>query len=151
MAILDALEIMQLIPNRYPINYIDSVTEFEPDKRIVAIKNLTVNETFVKSYLENSLVMPNTLIIEALAQTSSILILKSPKFVDKTAYLGAVRQASFNGFAKAGDQITFEVELTKVRENMGTVKTIAKTANGIICEAELSFVVANRDEKLVKK
>ena len=81
---------MELIPNRYPICYIDYVDELVPEEKITATKNVTINESFFRGHFPNNSVMPGVLIIETLAQAASILILKSPHFYKKTAYLGAI-------------------------------------------------------------
>ena len=80
MAIMNAQGIMELIPNRYPICYIDYVDELVPEEKITATKNVTINESFFRGHFPNNSVMPGVLIIETLAQAASILILKSPHF-----------------------------------------------------------------------
>jgi 3-hydroxyacyl-[acyl-carrier-protein] dehydratase len=139
MPILQAAEIQALIPNRYPICYIDAVTALEPDQFIRAVKNVTINEDFFQGYVPQ--MMPNTLLIETLAQAASILILKSPQFAHKTAYLGSVTKAEFLKPVVPGDVLTLEITLTKVRQNMGVVHTQALVAGEMICQAELHFVV----------
>ena len=95
MSVLEASEIMQLIPNRYPILFMDRVDELNPGESIVVTKNVTINESFFQGHFPGNPVMPGVLIIEALAQAASILILKSEKFAGKTAYLGAIKDAKF--------------------------------------------------------
>lgn len=92
---MDAQEIMELIPNRYPICYIDYVEELILGEKVTAVKNVTINESFFKGHFPNNPVMPGVLIIETLAQAASILILKDPNFLGKTAYLGAIHNARF--------------------------------------------------------
>ena len=75
--IMTVEEIMAAIPNRFPIYYLDAVTEFEDEKHITAVKNLTMNEDFFQGYFPGEPIMPGTLIVEALAQAGSLLILKS--------------------------------------------------------------------------
>lgn len=151
MTLLNTTEIMALIPNRYPIIYIDTVESLVPGEEVVAIKNVTINEQFMLGYRPDSPQMPNTLMIEALAQTASILILKSPEFFGKTAYLGAAKNVLFHQTVRPGDQIVFTVKLTKKKENMGVVQTNATVNGQMVCEADLTFVVAPRDDLLGKK
>lgn len=148
MKIMDAQEIMDLIPNRYPIIYIDYVDELDPGKRIVATKNVTINESFFEGHFPGNPVMPGALIIETLAQAASILILKSPEFMGKTAYLGAVKNAKFRQMVKPGDVLKLEITMEKVKANMGIVETVALVEGKKVCTAQLMFIVENRDEKI---
>ncbi len=113
MAIMDAQEIMNLIPNRFPICYIDYVDQIEAGKSITATKNVTINESFFRGHFPGNPVMPGVLIIETLAQAASILILKSPEFLGKTAYLGAIHRAKFRQVVRPGDVLKLKIELTK--------------------------------------
>lgn len=148
MTRLNTTEIMALIPNRYPIIYIDTVESLVPGQEVVALKNVTINEQFMRGYRPDAPQMPNTLMIEALAQTASILILKSPEFFGKTAYLRAAKNVVFHRIILPGDQIKFTVTLTKKKENMGVVQTHATVNDQVVCEAELTFVVAPRNARL---
>lgn len=145
---MDAQEIMELIPNRYPICYIDYVDEMVPDKQIVATKNVTINESFFRGHFPNNPVMPGVLIIEALAQAASILILKSPQFYKQTAYLGAIHNARFRRMVKPGDILKLKIEMKKVRSKMGIVDAQALVNGQVACHAELVFIVAKREEKI---
>ncbi len=148
VVLMDAQEIMDLIPNRFPIIYIDYVDELKAGESIVATKNVTINESFFRGHFPGNPVMPGVLIIETLAQAASILILKSPEFVGKTAYLGAIHKAKFRRVVRPGDVLKLHITLTKKRENMGIVETKAVVDGKTACAAELMFIVANRDEKI---
>ncbi|KRM19392.1 (3R)-hydroxyacyl-ACP dehydratase [Ligilactobacillus hayakitensis DSM 18933 = JCM 14209] len=148
MAIMDAQEIMDMIPNRYPICYIDYVDELTTGKSVIATKNVTINESFFRGHFPNNPVMPGVLIIETLAQAASILILKSPEFEGKTAYLGSVKNAKFRKVVRPGDVLKLHIEMVKKKENMGIVETQAIVNGKKACTAELMFVVADRDEKI---
>lgn len=148
MPVMTAQEVMDLIPNRYPICYIDAVEELVADQRIVAKKNVTINEQFFQGHFPDNPVMPGVLIIETLAQTASILILKSPQFYKKTAYLGAIHNARFRQMVRPGDVLTLTIEMEKVRANMGMVDAVATVAGQRVCTAKLVFFVAERQAKL---
>ena len=139
MKVMDAQEIMDMIPNRYPICYIDYVDELVPGEEITATKNVTINESFFRGHFPNNPVMPGVLIIETLAQAASILILKSPEFENKTAYLGAIHQAKFRKVVRV---------MEKKKSNMGIVKATALVDGKKACTAELMFAVYDRDEKI---
>lgn len=148
LALMTAQEIMDLIPNRYPICYIDYVDAMEPGKSITATKNVTINESFFQGHFPGNPVMPGVLIIETLAQAASILILKSPEFFKKTAYLGAIHNAKFRRMVRPGDVVKLEIEMIKKRRQMGIVKAVAKVLDKKVCSAELVFVVADRQAKI---
>lgn len=145
---MTAQEIMDLIPNRYPICYIDYVDDMVPEKEITATKNVTINESFFRGHFPNNPVMPGVLIIETLAQAASILILKSPQFYRKTAYLGAIHKAKFRTMVRPGDVLKLHIEMKKVRSKMGIVDATASVNGKTACSAELVFIVAERKEKI---
>ncbi|WP_283679095.1 3-hydroxyacyl-ACP dehydratase FabZ [Lentilactobacillus sp. Marseille-Q4993] len=148
MSVLDTSEIMDLIPNRYPILFMDKVDELNPGESIVVTKNVTINEEFFQGHFPGNPVMPGVLIIESLAQAASILILKSEKFKGKTAYLGAIENAKFRKVVRPGDVLKLHVDMEKVRTNMGTVKCEVKVDDKVACSCKLTFIVADADKKL---
>lgn len=150
MKVMNAQEIMKIIPNRYPICYVDYVDELEQGKRIVATKNVTINESYFRGHFPGNPVMPGVLIIETMAQIASILILKSKEFQNKTAYLGGIQNAKFKRMVRPGDVLKFEVEITKQRENIGIVKGKAQVDGKTACSAELMFIVSLKDEQQPK-
>ncbi|WP_225420891.1 3-hydroxyacyl-ACP dehydratase FabZ [Limosilactobacillus reuteri] len=107
-----------------------------------------MNESFFRGHFPNNSVMPGVLIIETLAQAASILILKSPHFYKKTAYLGAIHKARFRQMVRPGDVLKLNVVMKKVRSSMGIVETQAFVNDKIACNAELVFIVAEREEKI---
>ena len=148
MSVLTAAEIMTLIPNRYPILFMDRVDELNPGESITCTKNVTINEEFFHGHFPGNPVMPGVLIIESLAQAASILILKSEQFQGKTAYLGAIKQAKFRKVVRPGDVLSLYVEMVKQRSNMGTVKCTASVGEKVACSADLTFIVAAADDKI---
>ena len=136
VAIMDAQEIMDMIPNRYPICYIDYVDELVPGEKIIATKNVTINESFFRGHFPGNPVMPGVLLIETLAQAASILILKS------------ISKAKFRKVVRPGDVLKLNVEMKKKHENMGIVDTQVIVDGKKACTAELMFIVADRDKKL---
>lgn len=148
MHVLDAAEIMQLIPNRYPILYMDYVDELTPGESIVATKNVTINENFFQGHFPGNPVMPGVLQIESLAQAASILILKTPRFQGKTTYLGAIHQAKFRQVVRPGDVLKLHVTMLKQKDNMGKVQCTAMVGENKACEAELTFIVEEAQAKI---
>ena len=150
MKVMDAQEIMEIIPNRFPICYVDYVDELEPGKRIAATKNVTINESYFRGHFPGNPVMPGVLIIETMAQIASILILKSKEFRNKTAYLGGVQKAKFKRMVRPGDVLKIEVEITKQRGNIGIVNAKARVDEKVACSAKLMFIVSLKDEQQAK-
>nr|WP_255700222.1 3-hydroxyacyl-ACP dehydratase FabZ [Lactobacillus sp. S2-2] len=142
---MNAKEIMDLIPNRYPILFIDRVEEMVPGESIVATKNVTINEEFFQGHFPGDPVMPGVLIIESMAQVASILILKSPEFKNKTAYMGDIKNAKFRQMVRPGDVITFKVNMIKKRSNTGSVECEAYVGENKVCDAKLTFIVSKEE------
>ncbi len=91
--------------------------------------------------------MPGVLIIESMAQAASILILKSEKYKDKTAYMGEIKNAKFRKMVKPGDVITFEIIMGKQKKNMGVVDCTAYVDDKKACQAQLTFIVPDVKRK----
>lgn len=138
---LNIKEIQQTIPHRYPFLLIDKVEELEPGVRAVAYKNVTINEYFFQGHFPEEPVMPGVLIIEALAQTGAVAILKLESFQGKIAYFGGIKNAKFRRKVVPGDVLKLEVEIIKLKGFAGIGKGIA-TVNGVkAAEAELTFMI----------
>ena len=137
---MDIKEIMEIIPHRYPFLLIDKVESLE-DNKIVAIKNVTINEYFFQGHFPIEPVMPGVLIIEALAQSGAVALLKREEFKGKIAYFGGINNAKFRKKVVPGDTLRLEVELTKIRGSAGIGKGIAYVDDKKVCEAELTFMV----------
>ncbi len=137
---MDIKEIMEIIPHRYPFLLIDKVEHLE-DNKIIAIKNVTINEYFFQGHFPIEPVMPGVLIIEALAQTGAVALLKREEFIGKIAYFGGINNAKFRRKVIPGDTLKLEVELTRIRGSAGIGKGIAYVDGKKVCEAELTFMV----------
>lgn len=140
-------EIMAVIPNRFPIYYLDAVTEFKDETHITAVKNLTMNEDFFQGYFPNEPIMPGTLIVEALAQAGSLLILKSTAFEGKTAYIGGINKAQFLEFVRPGDTLFLNFDIQKIKGPVGTAKAWATVGDKIVTECEFTFIVGDKEQK----
>lgn len=139
-SVMEIAEIKEYLPHRYPFLLVDRVLELEPGKRIVALKNVTVNEPFFEGHFPHYPVMPGVLIVEAMAQAAALLSFKSvgTKRDDNTVvYLVGVDGARFKRPVVPGDALILEAE--KILEKRGLVKYAvrAKVDGVIACEAEL--------------
>ncbi|AIM24366.1 3-hydroxyacyl-ACP dehydratase FabZ [Melissococcus plutonius] len=139
--VLTAEEVMALIPNRYPICYIDYVDELTPNKKIIATKNVTINEEFFQGHFPGNPTMPGVLILESLAQAGSILILKTEQFNGKTAYIGGIDKAKFRQKVVPGDVLKLHFEIIKQRETIGTAQAAAYVEGKKVCECQFTFII----------
>lgn len=137
---MDIKEIMEIIPHRYPFLLIDKVESIEEGK-IIAKKNVTMNENFFQGHFPTEPVMPGVLIIEALAQAGAVCLLSKDEFKGKIAYFGGIDKAKFRRKVVPGDTLTLEVELIKMRSKVGMAKGIAYVDGKKAAEAELTFIV----------
>lgn len=137
---MDINEIKEILPHRYPFLLIDKVISMEGNK-IVAIKNVTVNENYFQGHFPAEAVMPGVLIIEALAQTGAVAILSKNEFKGKIAYFAGIDKAKFRRKVIPGDILRLEVEIKKLRGRAGIGYGIAYVDDKKVCEGELTFMV----------
>ncbi len=137
MPILDVNEIRQILPHRYPFLLVDRIVELEP-LRIVGIKNVTANEPFFNGHFPEFPVMPGVLIVEAMAQTAGVLVLKSiPDRDTRLVLLVSVDAAKFRRPVVPGDQL--RIEMTVLRRKGSVAKMAGRvTVDGLlVAEAEM--------------
>ena len=108
--------IQSVLPHRYPLLLVDRVLEIEPKKRIVAIKNVTVNEPFFNGHFPGRPVMPGVFLVEGLAQTGGLLLLHDmPGRASKLVYFMGIEEAKFRRPVVPGDQVRYEIEVLRLR------------------------------------
>ena len=137
---LDIHQILKQLPHRYPILLVDRVTELEKGKRIVALKNETINEPFFTGHFPHRPVMPGVLILEAMAQAAALLSFDTLGVTpdDKTVYYFAgIDGARFKRPVEPGDQLVMEVTLERMKAGIFKFKGISRVAGELACEAEL--------------
>jgi 3-hydroxyacyl-[acyl-carrier-protein] dehydratase len=133
-------EIKEYLPHRHPFLLIDRVVSFERDSRIVALKNVTVNEPFFPGHFPHYHVMPGVLIVEAMAQAAAVLSLKSLGHKNDgkwVYYFVGIDGARFKKPVVPGDQLVIEVTQGRVGRGMAKFKATAKVADAVAAEAEL--------------
>ena len=136
----DILEIMNLLPHRYPFLLVDKIINCEEGKSIEAIKNVSFNEPFFNGHFSGYPVMPGVLILEALAQASGLLVFKTPSLCppNESLYLFVgIDKARFKRPVVPGDQINLNVELTKSKQGFAVFNSVATVENEGAASAEL--------------
>jgi len=142
---LNILEIMKILPHRYPMLLVDRVIEIEDGKRIVGVKNVTANEQFFTGHFPGAPVMPGVLIVEAMAQCSAVLVLRDIPDRDQKLFLfGGVDKARFRRPVIPGDQLRMECEVLQRRSNTIKVKGVASVDGNVVAEAEMLSVMTQR-------
>ncbi len=139
-AVLDIHKILKKLPHRYPFLLVDRVIEFEKDKRLKAIKNVTINEPFFGGHFPSRPVMPGVLILEALAQTAALLSFESAGqdiSDDMVVYFVGIDGARFKRPVEPGDQLVLQAELDRARAGIYKYKTKAFVGSDVAAEAEL--------------
>ena len=137
---IDIHRILQLLPHRYPILLVDRVLSFEKDKRIVALKNVTINEPFFQGHFPSRPVMPGVLMLEALAQTAALLSFESAGTEpgpDTVVYFVGIDGARFKRVVEPGDQLHLHAEIERARAGIYKYKAWATVGDEVAVEAEL--------------
>lgn len=137
---LDVNKIMKILPHRYPFLLVDRILSYVPFKHVTGIKNVTVNEPCFQGHWPDIPVMPGVLIIEAMAQVSSVLIFgENGEPAGKLAFFMGIEKAKFRQTVVPGDQLVIECEMVRLRTNACKVKAVAKVDGEIAAEATMTF------------
>lgn len=144
---LNIEEIFKLLPHRYPFLLVDRVVSLERGKSIVALKNVTGNESFFAGHFPEVKIMPGVLIVEAVAQAGGILLYHSvPDAGKKIVVLSRLQNIKFRKIVVPGDQLRLEVEIVKFRSRFATVRGRAIVDKEIVVEGEISAAIIDLGE-----
>jgi 3-hydroxyacyl-[acyl-carrier-protein] dehydratase len=141
----DIQEILGLLPHRYPFLLIDRIIEFEPTKRLVAIKNVTINEPFFQGHFPGYPIMPGVLVIEAMAQAGAIIVMAEIQDRDKKLVVfTGIEKAKFRRPVTPGDQLRIEVDVLSMKTRVGRIEGKAYVDDKVACQAILTCQVVPR-------
>ena len=150
MGEMDVHEVLAHLPQRFPFLMVDRVLECEPGKRIVALKNVSVNEPFFPGHFPHRPVMPGVLILEAMAQAAGILVFKTMNAVpDESSvyYYAGIDNARFKKPVVPGDQLVVEVTITASKRGIWKFGCSARVDGGVVAEADILCTVRAAPEK----
>jgi 3-hydroxyacyl-[acyl-carrier-protein] dehydratase len=143
---LDYAAIERILPHRYPFLLVDRITEFEPDKRIVGIKNVTLNERYLARSTDDPPVLPSTILTEAVAQVGAIMILAKPENREKLIYFMGIERVRYRRPVHAGDVVEIEATVRRLRSRMGQLRGIARVEGQVVVEGTMTFALGPRSE-----
>ena len=142
---LDNAAIERILPHRYPFLLVDRITELEPDKRIVGIKNVSLNERCLSRGPDGRSTMPPTILTECVAQVGAILILSKPENREKLPFFAGIERVRFRRPVYAGDVVEIEALVKRLRSRMGQLSGVARVNGTIVLEGTMTFALGSRD------
>jgi 3-hydroxyacyl-[acyl-carrier-protein] dehydratase len=142
----DYAAIERILPHRYPFLLVDRITEFEPDKRIVGIKNVTLNERYLAHQPGEAPVLPPTILTEAIAQVGAIMILAKPENRQKLIYFMGIERVRYRRPVHPGDQVVIEAVVRRLRSRMGVLRGVARVEGKIVVQGTMTFALGPRTE-----
>jgi UDP-3-O-[3-hydroxymyristoyl] N-acetylglucosamine deacetylase / 3-hydroxyacyl-[acyl-carrier-protein] dehydratase len=142
---LDNMQVKKILPHRYPFLMVDKVTKIEGSK-IIAIKNVSINEPYFQGHFPQRPIMPGVLQLEAIAQVAGILMLRQAENFGKMAFFMSAENVKWRKPVVPGDTIRIEVEMTKVRGKIGKAKGICYVENDAVSEADVAFMLVEPEK-----
>jgi UDP-3-O-[3-hydroxymyristoyl] N-acetylglucosamine deacetylase/3-hydroxyacyl-[acyl-carrier-protein] dehydratase len=142
---LEIDDIMKILPHRYPFLLVDRIVEMDARKRVVGIKNVTINEPFFQGHFPGHPIMPGVLIIEAMAQVGGVLLLGTVDEPDtKVVYFMSLDNVKWRKPVRPGDQLRFELEMTQIRGRVCKMHGVAKVDGEVVAEADMAAMVRDK-------
>ncbi len=143
-SVLDIKEVMKILPHRYPMLMVDRIVDCLGDSKCIAIKNVSINEPFFAGHFPGHPIMPGVLQLEAMAQVSSVLMLRKPENSGKIGYFMSADNVKWRRPVFPGDTLFIETEITKMRGSIGQTRCRCLVNGEVVSEAELKFALMDR-------
>lgn len=140
---LDIMDVMKILPHRYPFLMVDRVAKIEGN-RIIGLKNVSSNEPFFQGHFPGHPVMPGVMQLEAIAQVAGILMLKQADNLGKIAYFMSAENVKWRKPVRPGDQLEIDVELLKSRGKTGKARGVCRVGGDVVSEADVAFMLIDR-------
>src|SRR5213594_1857015 len=141
---LDYAAIERILPHRFPFLFVDRITEFEVDKRIVGIKNVSLNERYL-SHVANGVngrpAVPPTILTEAVAQVVAILILAKPENRQRLIFFAGIERVRYRRPVHPGDVVVIEANVVRLRSRMGLLKGVARVDGKSVLDGTMTFAL----------
>lgn len=144
MATLDIQDILKLLPHRYPFLLVDRIVECDDQKRIVGLKNVTMNEPFFQGHFPGIPVMPGVLQLEAMAQTGGILMNRIAAAGERVPFFMSIDKAKFRRVIRPGDQMRIEVEFTSIKTRTARFQGKVFVDGELASEAEMMCMITDQ-------
>ena len=144
---LEAIDIMRIIPHRYPFLLVDRIVELEPGQRAVGLKAVTANEPQFTGHFPERPIMPGVLMVEALAQTAGVAIMTLDEYGGKLGLFAGIDECRFRRMVVPGDTLRLEVTVEKLRGMFGRVRGVASVDGEVAVEATLSIIIPRDQQK----
>jgi 3-hydroxyacyl-[acyl-carrier-protein] dehydratase len=141
---LDYSAIERILPHRYPFLLVDRITAFEVDRRIVGVKNVSLNEPYLAHRTGERPVLPPTILTEAVAQVGAIMILAKPENREKLIYFMSIERVRFRRPVHAGDVVEIEATVRRLRSRMGVLHGIARVEGRVVVDGTMTFALGSR-------
>ena len=142
---LDYAAIERILPHRYPFLLVDRITELEPDKRIVGIKNVSLNERCLATGPGGRSIMPPTILTECVAQVGAILILSKPENREKLPFFAGIERVRYRRTVYAGDVVEIEARVKRLRSRVGQLSGYARVNGEIVLDGTMTFALGSRE------
>ncbi len=138
---LDYTAIERILPHRYPFLLVDRITELETDKRIVGIKNVTLNERYLSPEAGGSPALPPTILTEAIAQVGAILILSKPENRERLIYFMSIERVRYRRPVYPGEVVEIEARVKRLRSRMGQLEGVARVGGELVVDGAMTFAL----------
>ncbi len=148
---LDHAAIERILPHRYPFLLVDRITEIEADKRIVGIKNISLNERYLSVQPGDDPVLPPTILTEAVAQVGAILILAKPENREKLIFFMGIERVRYRRPARPGDVVVIEARVKRLRSRMGVLQGVARVNGQVAVSGTMTFALGPRQPEAAQE